>query len=135
MFSSGFGRRSWKLVWTLACSLLLPCAQAQEQPATPPAAAPQDAAPQSQPQAGEQQRSAGSTRQIPGRRGYTQSGLIGMVESAAGVPVGGATIVITPQKGMGARSETTAEGIFRVGSLNAGTYKLEITAPGFAPLT
>ena len=58
-----------------------------------------------------------------------------MVESADGVPVGGASIVITPQKGMGARSETTAEGIFRVGGLNAGSYKLEITAPGFAPLT
>src|ERR1051326_5811872 len=155
MFSPGTARRSTMGVF--ACALLFslagvaqdtaaaqqPPAQQNAEPQTAPVAAPapeQQTQPQpEQPQPAperqsiQQQRTSSGGRRIPGR-GYAASGVIGMVESPTGVPVIGAQITLTPGRGNAARSETTGEGIFRVGGLPAGMYKLDITAPGYAPL-
>jgi len=155
MFSPGTARRS--AMGVFACALLFsfagvaqdtaaaqqPPAQQNAEPQTAPAAAPapeQQTQPQpEQPQPApeqqpiQQQRTPSGGRRIPGR-GYAASGVIGMVESPTGVPVIGAQITLTPGRGNAARSETTGEGIFRVGGLPAGMYKLDITAPGYAPL-
>lgn len=70
---------------------------------------------------------------------YAQTGqgtLTGSVTDTSGAVVAGATVVVKNQNtGFIYNAVTTAEGIYRVPYLNAGTYEVTYEAPGFKKLT
>ena len=60
----------------------------------------------------------------------------GQVTDQTGSPVGGATVKITSQEtGAVVTRQTSSDGNYTVPLLKAGTYSIEVSATGFAPIT
>jgi hypothetical protein len=62
----------------------------------------------------------------------SQGSITGRVSDASGAVVKGAAVVVTNlDTGVQSRTTTNSSGIYNVISLNAGNYKVEVSAPGF----
>jgi Carboxypeptidase regulatory-like domain/TonB dependent receptor len=60
----------------------------------------------------------------------------GQVRDQTGAPIGNATVKITSQEtGAVITHQTSSDGNYTVPLLKAGTYSIQVTAPGFAPIT
>jgi len=60
----------------------------------------------------------------------------GQVTDQTSAPIGNATVKITSQEtGAVVTRQTSSDGNYTVPLLKAGTYSIEVTAPGFAPIT
>ena len=68
----------------------------------------------------------GPQRRLPNRRPITTSSIEGLVTSTEGRGIGGTTVVIRDTTGRLRAAMTDADGVFRVGDLNAGVYQVEL---------
>jgi outer membrane receptor protein involved in Fe transport len=60
----------------------------------------------------------------------------GQITDQTGAPIGNATVKITSQDtGAVITHQTSSDGNYTVPLLKAGTYSIQVTAPGFAPIT
>ena len=71
---------------------------------------------------------------LTGPRAYAQysSGVDGTVQDGSGAIVGGATVTLTDLNlGVAKSTKSNNAGYFRIDSIAASTYRVEITAPSF----
>ena len=66
---------------------------------------------------------------------YTNVTASGRVQSTAGRPIAGATVVLNSDQGVTRTLITDQSGSFQAAQIAPGTYRISVTAPGFAPLT
>ena len=66
---------------------------------------------------------------------YTNVTASGRVQSTAGRPITGATVVLNSDQGVTRTLTTDSTGSFQAAQMAPGTYRISVSAPGFAPLT
>ncbi len=85
-----------------------------------------------------EQSAAEQTAQVPGGQAVRPSGkggLYGVVTDASGAVIPGAVAVLTDGKTFRREAVTGPDGVFRFAPVNPGTYKLQVSAPGFMVFT